>query len=125
MQIIQIVGHLLAPPPADLDINSMEAINNYIASAPSIVFVVVIFSYALGSFVGALVSVFVSKEKHMSHAINIGGVLMGLGAINLFTIPHPIWMIVCSLIVFLPAAYFGARLGIVLKMKLQKKEKVD
>lgn len=121
MQIIQVLGHLIDPPPANIDLTDIEAINNYIASAPVIVFVIVIFSYFIGSFVGAFSSVFVSKEKHMSHAINIGGILMGLGAINLFTIPHPIWMIVISLLVFLPAAYLGARLAIKIKMKNSKK----
>ncbi|MBL7884424.1 MAG: hypothetical protein JNL69_10180 [Bacteroidia bacterium] len=122
IQIIQILGHLINPPPADLDITNVEAINAYIASAPAIVFVLVIVSYAIGSFVGAFTSIFVSKEKHMSHAINIGGILMGLGAINLFTIPHPIWMIIVSLLVFLPSAYLGARVGIKVKMKNIKKD---
>ncbi|MCC6837959.1 MAG: hypothetical protein IT234_05420, partial [Bacteroidia bacterium] len=70
---------------------------------------------------GALTSTFIAKEKHIPHAINIGGILMGLGAINLFTIPHPTWMIIISLIVFLPSAYLGGWLGLKWKIKRHKK----
>jgi len=121
MQLIQILGHLMYPPPIDIDVTDPEAIKHYITLSPTIVFVIVILSYALGSFFGAFVSTFIAKEKHIPHAINIGGVLMGLGAINLFTIPHPTWMIVISLIVFLPFAYFGGWLGLRIKAKRHSK----
>lgn len=121
MQLIQILGHLMYPPPIDIDVTNPEAIRAYISSSPAIVFIMVILSYAIGSFVGALTSTFIAKEKHIPHAINIGGILMGLGAINLFTIPHPTWMIVISLIVFLPCAYLGGWLGLKWKIKRYKK----
>lgn len=117
--LLEGVGHAIYPPPADLDINDIDAIKAFTSTAPSIVFILVIIAYAVGSIIGGLVSAVVAVNNKMSKAITVGGILMGLGAYNLFMIPHPIWTIVISIFVFIPCSYAGGYWGI--KVSAKKK----
>jgi hypothetical protein len=58
----------------------------------------------------------------MSKAITSGGVLMGLGAYNLFMIPHPVWTIIISIFLFIPCSYLGGLWGIKISTKDQNKK---
>jgi hypothetical protein len=44
--------------------------------------------------------------------LTVGGVQLFFGLVNLVMIPHPMWFAIASVIVFLPAAYFGGKLEI-------------
>ena len=65
----------------------------------------------------AVVASVIAIEKKYNKAITVGGILMGLGVFNLVTIPHPTWVVILALLVFLPFAYFGGKLGIKLSSK--------
>jgi hypothetical protein len=110
--IFESISHIIHPMPEGMDLNDMEAIKGYISTAPSIVFVLVILGYAIGSLVAGLISSAIAVTNKMTKAITVGGILMGLGAYNLFMIPHPIWTIIISIFVFIPCSYIGGLLGI-------------
>lgn len=118
--IIETIGHLIAPPPLNIDFNDIDAIKNYTKNAPVIVFLMLILAYALGSFVGGYIAGKLSKEKKTDNALSVGGILLGLGTFNLFSLPHPTWVIVLGLIVFIPFALFGGKLAE--KRKAKNKE---
>jgi len=113
-------GHAIYPAPAGLDMNNMDAIREYTQHAPTIVFVLVILAYALGSIVGGLIASVIAVHKKMTKSITVGGILMGLGAYNLFMIPHPIWTIVISIFIFIPCSYLGGYLGIRISAKRRR-----
>lgn len=119
--LIETTGHLMSPPPADININDMEAIKAYTANAPVIVFVMLIIAYALGSLLGGYIAGLLSTDKKMDNALSVGGILLGLGTFNLFSLPHPTWVIVVALIVFIPFSWIGGRLS---EKKEQKGERV-
>lgn len=120
IQIIEVVGFKMYPPPANMNYSTPDTIKQYIANAPSIIFILVIIGYALGSLIGGFVSSLISLRNKMTKAITVGGILFGLGAYNLLTIPHPGWVIICALAVFLPMAYAGGFLGVKVSGKKQK-----
>ena len=117
--LLEGVGHVIYPPPTDLDMEDIDAIKAFTASAPNIVFILAIVAYAIGSIIGGLVSAVIAINNKMSQAITVGGILMGLGAYNLFMIPHPIWTIIISIFVFIPCSYLGGWWGI--KVSTKKK----
>ncbi len=73
--------------------------------------VFVILAYAAGSFGGGWVAARLAAARKLRHALVVGGVLMLAGVSNLVTIPHPTWMVIATLVVFLPLAYAGGRLA--------------
>jgi hypothetical protein len=114
---LEVVGHIVYPPPADLNLNDMESVKAFTSSAPPIVFILIIIAYAVGSFVGGLVAAALAGKNKMTKAITVGGILMGLGAYNLFMIPHPIWTIIISIFFFIPCSWIGGTLGMKVSSK--------
>jgi hypothetical protein len=95
-----------------LDPRDVEAFRNYVRNeAPETFHLIVLSAYAVGSFIGAVVTAYISLNKKMIHAMTIGGILMGLGIYNLIMANHPSWVIVTAIFIFLPAAYLGGRVG--------------
>ncbi len=117
---IEIVGYKIYPPTTNLNFNNPDSFREYISNAPNSVFFLIILGYALGSLAGGFVASVIASINKMTKAIAVGGVLMGLGLFNLFNIPHPLWVIISALIVFIPCAYLGGKLGI--KMSSKKKD---
>ncbi|MDF2438003.1 MAG: hypothetical protein K0Q95_2379 [Bacteroidota bacterium] len=117
---LEVISHIIYPPPANLDINNLEQIKEFTGSAPKIVFILVILSYAIGSIVGGLIAAAVAPTNKITKAITVGGILMGLGAYNLFMIPHPIWTIVISIFLFIPCSYLGGYWGMKISSKKEK-----
>lgn len=115
--LMESIGHIIYPAPAGLNPDDMEAIKAYTQRAPVIVFVLVILAYGLGSIVGGLVAAMIAAHKKMTKSITVGGILMGLGAYNLFMIPHPVWTVVISIFIFIPCSYLGGYLGIMASAK--------
>ncbi|MCW3104096.1 MAG: hypothetical protein JWO09_2536 [Bacteroidetes bacterium] len=109
---LEVLGHVIYPMPAGMNLNDPEAINAYTSAAPSIVFILLVLSYALGSLVGGLIASAMAPVNKMANAITVGGILMGLGAYNLFMIPHPVWTIIISIFLFIPCSYLGGYWGI-------------
>lgn len=109
--IVESIGHYISPMPAEVHINNPDAIKSYIETAPAIVFIMVILAYVLGSFTGGLIAALIATKNKNIKALTVGGILMGLGIFNLITIPHPAWVTILALSVFIPFAYLGGKLG--------------
>ena len=75
--------------PKDVSIES-EAFRIYMESQPTSAYMWIALGYAVGSIVaGWVLSRF---NQHLSTSrITLSGGLMGVGVMNLLTIPHPIW----------------------------------
>ena len=113
----EIISQVIYHRPAGFDNKNTEAVKIYVENAPAIVFIVLIISYAMGSIIGGLVSSIIAPHNKMTKSITVGGILMGLGAYNLFMVPHPIWTIVISFFVLIPCSYLGGYLGIRISAK--------
>jgi hypothetical protein len=118
--LMEIVSHIIYPLPAGIDIKDMEAIKAYTNAAPTIIFVLLIVSYSLGAIVGGLIAAAIALQNKISKAITVGGILMGLGAYNLFMIPHPVWTIIISIFLFIPCSYLGGYLGVKISSRRKK-----
>lgn len=87
-----------------------EAIRALLASAPMGALLVVILGWTLGSLVGGFLATWIARSDAAVRALVLGGLLTLAGVANNFMLPPPTWFWIPTLLVFLPAAYAGARL---------------
>jgi hypothetical protein len=115
--LVEALGHTVFPPPADIDMTDPESIKTMIDNLPIGAFMFVLAAYALGSFIGGLVSMLLSPKPTLWGSLGAGIVLMIFGLMNLVMIPHPVWFVIISLLLYLPFAYLGGKTGRAFKPK--------
>lgn len=108
---VQAIGHQVYPPPENLDTKNMEAMKAYVATLPVGAFLFVLVAYILGSFAGGWLAAKIARASQISLALTVGGVQLLFGIMNLVVIPHPTWFAIAAVLVFLPAAYWGGKIG--------------
>jgi len=108
---VQMIGHIFFPPPTDYASNP-EVLDEYIQSAPPLALACPLISYLIGAFCGGWLAAFLSTCRKMMVALMVGIILLALGIWNLAMVPHPAWFTVLTVVIFLPAAYGGARMAI-------------
>jgi hypothetical protein len=107
-QLIPVICHL--PPMSDP--NDKKEFAEMIARTPASAFLCLVSIYALSSFIGSWIAALIAREKKGQIAMSIGVIVMAGGIANFWMRPHPIWVVVCSLAVYLPAAYLGGKVGV-------------
>lgn len=108
---VQKLGHQVYPPPENLDTKNLEAMKAYVASLPMGAMLFVLLSYVVGTFAGGWLATKIARVPQMHVPLTVGGIQLFFGIINLVMIPHPLWFAIASVLVFLPAAYLGGKLG--------------
>lgn len=93
---IEMVGHMVYPPPADLDFTDPASRQAYVSGLPVGAFLFVMAAWALGAFGGGTLAGFVGRERNL--ALIIGALILIASIINLWMITHPVWFSVTSLI---------------------------
>jgi MFS family permease len=108
---IESMGALLHPLPAGLDVSNAEQLRAYMESgeAPFTALLMVVFAYAVGAFGGGFVATKLAPRRGLMPALVIGQIALVLVVINLFAYPHPVWMMIASVVVPLPSAWLGGR----------------
>lgn len=108
---VESLGALLHPLPPGLDPMDTNQMRDYLASGgvPITSMLLVLFAYAVGAFGGGFVATKLAPNRGLMPALVIGQISLVLIIINLVQLPHPIWMIVASLLVPLPSAWYGGK----------------
>jgi fructose-specific phosphotransferase system IIC component len=96
------------PYPEGMRKDNMDEIKAFIATLPPSAFILVFLGHITGSFVAGLIAWLISKSSYIPSMV-AGALFMIAGLINLLIIDHPWWMWL-EMLLYLPAAYFGARL---------------
>lgn len=115
--LVESIGHKIYPLPENFDWTDTKAIENHIATLPIGAFVIVLLAYILGSFAGGFMTA-LYKNSGLPNVMAVGILLLFLGMLNLLMIQHPTWFLAVSLLVYVPSAYLGGRLG----FKIRKAE---
>ena len=111
---VEMLGHSLYPPPANFDFNDKNALDAFITNAPFGSKLFIIIAYASGSFIGGLITQLIAQTKTNTPSLITGTFLMIAGIMNMLNIPHPLWMVISCVAVFIPFAYLG---GFVIRKK--------
>jgi 4-hydroxybenzoate polyprenyltransferase len=107
---VEYMSHMVYPPPPGLDMKDPEAMKAMVANLPVGALLFLLLAWALGSFGGGWLAARLSQRLQTRHAMIVGALLMLAGIMNMIMIPHPAWLWVLGIAVYLPAAYLGARL---------------
>ena len=108
---IESLGHMVYPPPNDLDPANTEALQAYVMNAPIAALLLVISAWIIATLAGGLLACFIARESPMVYASIVGGLVL-LGTImNLFAIPHPLWFSITAVLAVIATIFITGRLG--------------
>jgi hypothetical protein len=107
----QTLNQVFFPMPEGLKPEDAAGFAAWVAGLPIAALLGVELSYIFGSllagFVGAVVS-----PAHAKLIAGVSGVLFTLANVaNIMAIPHPTWMVILTMITFLPLTFAGAAIG--------------
>lgn len=108
---VEMLNSRFYPMPAGLNPNDSTAMASYIRDLPAAAFGGVLAGWAIGTFCGAWIAAQIARRKPIVHGAVIGAVFLILGIVNMVMLPHPIWVWVCSIIIFIGCGYAGGRLA--------------
>lgn len=107
---IQTLGQKQYPPPSGFNFEDEVAVAHFIANSPLGSKLFVIVGYAAGAFISGLITQLIGRKGSVIPALLSGVVLLAAGVSTLISIPHPTWLAITCLVVFIPFAYLGARI---------------
>jgi len=103
--------HLLYPSNLSKEVDDPAQVADMIRHMPVGAFVSLLLVYLVSSFAGGLLAAVIAQENKTRRALSVGVIILAGGIANFWMIPHPLWFVCCSLLVYLPAAYIGGMLG--------------
>ncbi len=109
MALIQLNMHVFFPMPAGMDMNDPEQFNAYLATLPTLAFVVVLIAHLGQSFVGGWVAARLGTSRPMLLAMIVGVLSLAGGIAAMMMFKGPDWMVV-ELPLYLVVAWFAGRL---------------
>lgn len=114
--LVQAVAHQMYPPPPGTDFNDPAALAELMANMPVGALLMVLLSYAIGTFAGALVAGrFSAAHLPARQGCIVGLMMLTAGVMNLLAIPHPAWFWAACFVVFVAAAWAGTKAGCALR----------
>lgn len=99
--LMQTLGHQLYPLPKNMDPNNMEAMKDYVATAPFMALFFVILSYALGALLSGFVSTKIAGNSKKVFAIVCGIIFLLQSIYMMYALPTPIWFWILGIMVWL------------------------
>jgi hypothetical protein len=108
---LEALGHQIYPPPAGVDLTDPAAMRTLVAQMPVGAFVILVSGWVLGAGLGAWLATKLSGIGKAWPGGIVGGATLGATGINLFTIAHPVWVVIVALIGIPVATWVGIRLG--------------
>ncbi|MGA9212407.1 hypothetical protein [Kaistella sp.] len=100
ISLFQILGHKLYPLPAGMDPNDMNAMKEYVTSAPFMALFFVIISYAAGAFLSGFASTKVAGNNDKIFALVCGIIFLLQSIYMMYTLPTPIWFWILGIAVW-------------------------
>jgi hypothetical protein len=107
---VESLGHLVYPPPADIEFGDPDEVRAFMATLPvgSILFVGA--AWAAGAFLGTLAGASLSRTKPLPYAVLVGGIVLAGAITMLLIIPHPWWFTISAPLAIIVAAFLGMRI---------------
>lgn len=97
VMLVDLLGHMVYPPPEGLDLADSETIQTYISTAPVGALVFVFASSVVAAFVGTLVGCYIGTAQPNLFGAVVGGLILAASIANFIFIPHPLWLSIATL----------------------------
>lgn len=105
-----VIGGKLIPPPAGVDVTSMEGLRAGIHLFQPKNFVFPFLAHALGTLAGAWLAARLAASRKMLMALIVGVLFLIGGIINVVSLSAPMWFNVLDLVVaYIPMAWIGGK----------------
>lgn len=106
------LGAAVIPPPAGVDLSTMDGFKAAIPLYEVRQWLPVFFEHAVGSMAGGAVAALLAASHPMRLALGIGALHMAGGIAAALMLPFPVWVVTIDLLVmYLPMAWIGGKLG--------------
>ena len=106
---------MVYPLPKAVDPSDPEALRAMMAGMPTGVFVILMAGWTFGALAGGLLAARLAStwfhRAPLAHALAVGVVQTSGAIANFAMLPHPTWVLVAGLVVFIPMALLGGKLG--------------
>lgn len=112
ISVVEMLGHVIYPPPAGIDFSDPESIRKVMGDLPFGSLVFVLMAWLIGTLVGTLIAGSIARKKERLFGSIVGGLLLVSGIANMVMIPHPVWFMIIGILVFPIAAYLGSGMAI-------------
>jgi hypothetical protein len=109
--VIEFLGSKVYPPPLGMNPEDPASVRAAMALMPPGALLFVLLGWIVGTFAGAWVTARMAYRSPITHGLVLGALFLAGGIVNMLLLPHPVWFWILGVMVFLPAAYLGARLG--------------
>ena len=111
IQVVEMLGHLVYPPPADIEFGDPEQVREFMSALPvgSLLFVGA--AWVAGTFFGTLAGALISGSRPLPYAVVVGGIVLAGAATMLLIIPHPWWFTAAAPLSIVGAAILAVYLA--------------
>ena len=109
--LMEMLSHGIFPPPASMDPMDPQSIKAHLDQLPAGAFLLVLLGWGLGSFTGGFTAAKIAGTRTLRAAVIVGVIQMLGGILNMTLIPHPLWMVVAGLLIFVPMAWLGGKIA--------------
>lgn len=108
---VEAVASKIYPLPAGVDPHSRDALKVSMAHAPVGALVMVLIAWAAATISGAWLAAKLAGRAQPTHGLIVGVILLIAGIANMLMLPHPLWMWVAGILMFLVGGYVGGKLA--------------
>lgn len=108
--LIESLGHVVYPPPANLDFSDPDVMRPYISTLPIGALLFVLFAWFIAAFVGTMIACMIGNAKPLIYAVVVGGLMLVATVTNLIMIPHPLWFSITAVFGIVGSAWLALQL---------------
>lgn len=109
--VMELLGSLIYPPLSGMSSDDPATVKAAMANLPAGALILVLLGWIVGTFVGAWITALRADRAPIGHGLVLGGFFLVGAVLNMLMIPHPVWFWIVGMAIFLPAAFFGAKVG--------------
>lgn len=111
IMLIEKLGHIIYPPPADLDVSNPDVMRPYIATLPFLALLFPMIAWVIATFAGTALACKIGTANSLAFAAVVGGLVLAGTISNLIMIKHPLWFSLVSLVAVAASAWIAARVS--------------
>jgi len=111
IMLIEKLGHIIYPPPPDIDFSDPEAMRPYIATLPFLALLFPMIAWVVATFAGTALACKIGTANPLAFAAVVGGLVLAGTIANLIVIPHPVWFSAVSLAAIAASAWIAVRVA--------------
>ena len=94
-----------------IDFSDPVAMQAYVAGLPIGALLFVMAAWLLATLAGGLLACIIARDRPLVYSAIVGGLVLLGTAMNLLSIPHPLWFSVTSVLAIVATIFITARLG--------------